>query len=111
MRARWVFQLSLIEVFCRNYSDWMTPRGRNRSSFQIVIKLQNSRSPKGRSTSIRRKIGNGSVVAKSRGDCAIAGVQRKIGRWKRTEELPVHVWPAGPRNWFSFLSEFTPHSG
>src|SRR5207302_6480766 len=37
----------------------------------------NSHSPKGRSTSIRQKIGNGSVAAKSRGDCAIAGVLRK----------------------------------
>src|SRR5207244_72381 len=77
MRARWVFQFSLTEVFCRSYSDWMTPREQNRSFFQIVIKLQNSHSPKGRSTSIRQKIGNGSVAAKSRGDCAIAGVLRK----------------------------------
>ena len=32
MRARWVFQLSLIEVVCRIYSDWMIPLGQNRSS-------------------------------------------------------------------------------
>src|SRR5439155_7942359 len=77
MRARWVSQLSLIEVFCRSYSDWMTPRGQNRSSFQIVIKLQNSHSLKGRSTSTRQKIGNNSLAARSRGDGVIAGVQRK----------------------------------
>src|SRR5207248_11738538 len=55
----------------------MTPQGRNRSSFQIVIKLQNSHFPQGRSISTRRKIGNGSAAAKSSGDCAIAGVQLK----------------------------------
>jgi hypothetical protein len=58
-----VFQLSLIEVVCRIYSDWMIPLGQNRSSFQIAIKLQNSHFPRGGSTSTRQKIANGSVAA------------------------------------------------
>src|SRR6184192_3645834 len=77
MRARLVFQLSLTDFFCRSYSDWMNPWEQNRSSFQIVIELQNSHFPKGRSISTRRKIGNGSAAIKSSGDCAIPGVQRK----------------------------------
>src|SRR5205814_2817108 len=60
MRARWVFQLCLIEVVCRSCSAWMIPLEQNRSSFQIAIKLRNSRSPRGRSTSTRWKITNGS---------------------------------------------------
>src|SRR5437762_5111590 len=60
MLAHWVFQLSLIEVVCQSYSDWMTRPGQRRLFFQIVIKLRNSRSPRERSTSTRWKITNGS---------------------------------------------------
>src|SRR4029077_4243042 len=99
MRARWVFQLFLIEVVCRIYSDWMILLGQNRSFFQIAIKLQNSHFPRGRSTSTRRKIGNGSVADKPG---VIALSQRT--KDKNLVEACGKIVDVLPRSYASFLA-------
>src|SRR5213080_3319252 len=71
------------------------------------------RNEKRRTPNVQRR-SQYAAAAKVTGDPEVCGTRwssEKISRWTRGRKLSVGGWPAGRRNWFSFLSEFMRHFG